>query len=259
MSLLEGFRFTAGTSAIHRLDPRVKLFMSLFILVIAAVYFEILPLAVLLLLQIPLAVSARVLRRWLKTLKASLFLSTFVFAINIVVYYLQGTYSLSPTDVALALSFAFRVVVFFSSFSIFFLTTTPDEIAMTLTSWKVPYAYTFAFITAIRFVPVLAEELQSIIDAQKSRGLELEGGRITNRVRKMIPVLVPLFINVIRRAMELAEAMEVKCFGVSKKRTYLRELEMRARDYVFLVAVFLLFFVGIYYKLVGTVPFFVGF
>lgn len=229
--------------------------MSLFILIIAAIYFEILPLAILMTLQFPLALSARVLRRWLKTLKASLFLSGFVFVVNIVVYYLQASYTLSTSDLVLALSFAFRVVVFFSSFSIFFLTTTPDELAMTLTSWRVPYAYTFAFITAIRFVPVLAEELQSIIDAQKSRGLELEGGRITNRVRKMIPVLVPLFINVIRRAMELAEAMEVKCFGVSKRRTYLRELQMRARDFIFLVFVVLLFLIGVYYKLVGTVPF----
>ncbi|MEM3053342.1 MAG: energy-coupling factor transporter transmembrane component T, partial [Candidatus Caldarchaeum sp.] len=112
----------------------------------------------------------------------------------------------------------------------------------------------FAFVSAIRFTPVMAEELQIVLDAQRARGLEVDKGPFTKRIRNLIPVLVPLLVNVIRRSYELAEAMEVKCFGASRKRTSLKQLNMRRKDIFFLVVVLILFSVGVSVKLLGLEP-----
>jgi len=117
---------------------------------------------------------------------------------------------------------------------------------MTFTKLRIPYMYSFAFISAIRFTPILAEELQTIMDAQRSRGLELDRGNPIKRIRRYIPILVPLIVNVLRRSYELAEAMEVKCFGASKKRTFLRELKMKPRDYIVLAITLLSLAFAIY-------------
>ncbi|RLG08659.1 MAG: hypothetical protein DRN68_03220, partial [Thaumarchaeota archaeon] len=148
---------------------------------------------------------------------------------------------------------AYRLIALLASFSIFFLTTTPEEIGMTLTKLKIPYMYVFAFISAIRFTPILAEELQTIMDSQRSRGLELDKGNPLTRLRRYIPILVPLIVNVLRRSYELAEAMEVKCFGASKKRTYLKELKLRPKDLIVIILTLISISISIYFKFINPI------
>ena len=114
---------------------------------------------------------------------------------------------------------------------------------------RIPYEFNFAFITAIRFVPVLADEAQSIMDAQRSRGLELDKGSFLNKIRKYIPILLPLIINSIRRSLDLAEAMESRAFGATRDRTNLFELVMGGRDYAVLVISLVILAALIYMKL----------
>jgi len=135
-----------------------------------------------------------------------------------------------------------------TSFSIFFLTTSPDSLSLALEKAKVPYEFNFAFITAIRFVPVLADEAQTIIDAQRSRGLELDKGGFLTRIRKYIPILLPLIINSIRRSLELAEAMESRGFGTTKNRTNLFELKMEKLDWIVLAISLLTLAIVLYVK-----------
>jgi energy-coupling factor transport system permease protein len=130
----------------------------------------------------------------------------------------------------------FRFIVLVESFSMFFLTTSPDLLGLALEQSHVPYEFCFAFTTAVRFVPVLAEEAQTIMDAQKSRGLELERGNFLKRIRNYIPILIPLIVSAIRRSLELAEAMESRAWGASEKRTNLYVLKLRRHD-VALVAI----------------------
>jgi energy-coupling factor transport system permease protein len=99
----------------------------------------------------------------------------------------------------------------------------------------VPYEIVFAFTTAVRFVPVLAEEAQTIMDAQKARGLELERGNFLKRIRNYIPILIPLIVSAIRRSLELAEAMESRAWGATKKRTNLYTLKMHKGDIALIV------------------------
>jgi energy-coupling factor transport system permease protein len=101
-------------------------------------------------------------------------------------------------------------------------------------------------------VPVLADEAQTIMDAQRSRGLELDKGGFLSRIRKYIPVLLPLIINSIRRSLELAEAMESRAFGATKDRTNLYELKMSTRDYVALILVLASIIIAVYVRIYLT-------
>lgn len=241
MSLLEGLRFSRGSTSVHNLDPRVKFFMTTVIFAAAIMFMHMVPLLVIFLMQVPIVVVGRIEREWAKTLKGGLFLAVIIFATNLLSFYFFQGRHLTSDMVEFALSLTLRFLVLITSFSIFFLTTSPDKLSLALERARIPFEFNFAFITAIRFVPVLADEAQSIIDAQRSRGLELERGNFLARIRKYIPILLPLIINSIRRSLELAEAMESRAFGASEKRTNFYELEMNRKDYtVFAVSVFAL-------------------
>ena len=234
MSLLEGLRFSRGTTPLHNLDPRVKFFMTAVIFVTAILFMSLIPLLVILLMQVPIVLVGKIEREWAKTLKGGLFLAVIIFATNLLSFYFFRGRHLTSEMVEFALSLTLRFIALMTSFSIFFLTTSPDKLSLALDKAGIPYEFNFAFITAIRFVPVLADEAQSIIDAQRSRGLELEKGNFLARIRKYIPILLPLIINSIRRSLELAEAMESRAFGAVRRRTNLYTLKMNSRDYVVL-------------------------
>ncbi|RJS67953.1 energy-coupling factor transporter transmembrane protein EcfT [Candidatus Bathyarchaeota archaeon] len=118
----------------------------------------------------------------------------------------------------------------------------------------IPYDVCFAFTTAVRFVPVLAEEAQTIIDAQRARGLELEKGNFMSRVRKYIPILIPLIVSAIRRSLELAEAMESRAWGANPKRTSLYVLKIGRGDYYLLAASILMLAVSLYVWFYVPIP-----
>ena len=245
-TLLQGLQFQPGTSVIHRLDPRVKLLISTTLLITSLLYLEIVVTSLVIAVELILSTISGTVRRWAKTVYGALPLIILIFLMNYLVRsFSEGSYY-DPNVIYVSFATAYRLIAFLASFSIFFLTTTPEELGMTFTKLRIPYMYSFAFISAIRFTPILAEELQTIMDAQRSRGLELDRGNPIKRIRRYIPILVPLIVNVLRRSYELAEAMEVKCFGASKKRTFLRELEMKPRDYIVLAITLLSLAFAIY-------------
>lgn len=236
MKAFEGLRFRRVSSPIHRLDPRTKFIVSFVVFTVAVLFTELTPLIALFLLQVPIILTAKVAKQWLESLKGALFLGGMIFVMNLVVGY--------ALIYSAAMSFRFLTLV--GSFSWFFLTTSPDDLGLALERSKVPYELCFAFTTAVRFVPVLADEAQTIIDAQRSRGLELDRGDVLKRIRNYIPILIPLIVNAIRRSLELAEAMESRAFGSEVKRTSLYVLEMRVFDYVFIILAAVLLFVALY-------------
>jgi energy-coupling factor transport system permease protein len=147
-----------------------------------------------------------------------------------------------------------RFLVLVESFSVFFLTTSPDHLGLALEQSHVPYEFCFAFTTAVRFVPVLADEAQIIMDAQKARGLELERGNFLKRVRNYIPILIPLIVGAIRRSLELAEAMESRAWGASEKRTNLYVLKLKNTDYLLAFGSVLMLIFAVYVWLYVPVP-----
>ena len=234
VSVFDGLKFRKVYSPIHNLDPRAKFVYVLSVFVTAILFGEILPLLALFLLQIPFVLLAGVQREWLRSLRGALFLATFIFFTNILFRWLAAGYNFLPTDIEFSLAMTLRFVVLVESFSVFFLTTSPDLLGLALEHSHVPYEFSFAFTTAVRFVPVLAEEAQTIMDAQKARGLELEKGGFMKRIRNYVPILIPLIVSAIRRSLELAEAMESRAWGAVKKRTNLYGLTLHRGDAVLL-------------------------
>jgi energy-coupling factor transport system permease protein len=230
---------------------------------IAAIIFgSIFPLLVLFVLQIPFVLLARVQRQWLRSLRGAMFLAFFIFILNVAGNFFTQGYTLTAANWENAASMTLRFVVLVESFSVFFLTTSPDHLGLALEQSRVPYEFSFAFTTAVRFVPVLAEEAQTIMDAQKARGLELEKGNFMKRIRNYIPILIPLIVSAIRRSLELAEAMESRAWGATKKRTNLYALKLRRGDYALLAIIVGLLVVTAYVFLsvpIPTVRSFLGF
>ena len=116
-----------------------------------------------------------------------------------------------------------------------------------------PNALSFTFTTAVRLVPTLAVDAQTVVDAQRSRGLELDKGNLLKRVRNYIPILIPLLLIAIRRSLELAEALESRGFPGKENRTSLFQLKLRPVDYsiiaVSLAIIGISFWVYFHYKI----------
>jgi energy-coupling factor transport system permease protein len=254
MSVFDGLKFRRVSSPIHNLDPRIKFAYVIAVFIAAILFGELLPLIALFLLQIPFVLLARVQKQWLRSLRGATFLAAFIFLVNIVTKYFTAGYALTATNIEFSAAMTLRFVVLVESFSVFFLTTSPDHLGLALEQTHVPYEFSFAFTTAVRFVPVLAEEAQTIMDAQKARGLELEKGNLLKRIRNYVPVLIPLIVSAIRRSLELAEAMESRAWGATKKRTNLYALRLHKGDIALLVVTFCVLLVSIYVRLYLTVP-----
>lgn len=234
MSIFDGLKFRKVSSPIHDLDPRIKFVYVLIVFVAAIIFPKLLPLLILFLIQIPFVLLAHVQKQWIRSLRAAALLAVFIFAINVLTSYFINTsefLATYPLVIENAIVMTLRFVVLIESFSVFFLTTSPDHLGLALENSRMPYEFAFAFTTAVRFVPVLAEEAQTIMDAQKARGLEMEKGNLMKRIRNYIPVLIPLIVSAIRRSLELAEAMESRAWGATKKRTNLYLLKLHKGDY----------------------------
>lgn len=254
MSVFDGLKFRKVHSPIHDLDPRIKFGYVIIVFVAAIIFTEILPLVALFLLQIPFVLTARVTRNWMRSMRGAAFLATVIFLTNFVFSFIGAGYVVLASNLENTVALTLRFVVLVESFSVFFLTTSPDHLGLALEQTRVPYELVFAFTTAVRFVPVLAEEAQTIMDAQKARGLELERGNFLKRIRNYIPILIPLIVSAIRRSLELAEAMESRAWGATKKRTNLYALQLHKGDFALLAITVGILSLAIYVRLYVAVP-----
>ena len=254
MSMFDGFKFRSVSSPIHQMDPRAK-FVYVCVLFAAAVMFSnLIPLLVLFLIQTPLVFIAKVQKEWARSMKGSAMFAIIIFAMNLLSLYFYSGYETFASILERSLAMTVRFIVLIQTFSVFFLTTSPDLLGLALEQSRVPYELCFAFTTAVRFVPVLAEEAQTIMDAQKARGLELEGGNFLKRVRNYIPILIPLIVNAIRRSLELAETMESRAWGANKNRTNLYVLKMGKNDILLILASLLILVVSLYVSMYVQIP-----
>jgi energy-coupling factor transport system permease protein len=252
--VLDGLKFRHVSSPIHEIDPRVKFVISCIIFSVTLLYIELIPLMLLFTIQLPLVYFARVFREWSRSIRGSLLLMVMIFVLNLLFGYLSSGYQITSNTITYSVATSVRFLTLVSSFSIFFLTTSPDDLGLAMQQARIPYDFCFAFTTAVRFVPVLADEAQNIMDAQRSRGLELDKGSFLSRVRKYIPILIPLIVGAIRRSLEMAEAMESRAFGAKDTRTNLHQLEMKSRDWVILmISLFALIF-SVYVRYCITIP-----
>ncbi len=236
MWLSGGFIFRRGTSVYHRLDPRVKLLVSVLLFATTLLVRSVYELAGVLAFMIAVSAVAKVLRRVGRTMVFTGTFSAFIFVLNF----------LFTGNVVTSLLYAVRFVAIVVSTSLFFITTSPDELEQVMKTFRLPRDVVFAFVTAVRFIPVMLLDTIQIMDAQKSRGLELEKGNIFRRVRNMIPILIPLVVNSVVRSGELAEAMESRAYGAVPRPTSLLEYRSSLADRAVAVAAVVAFFAAAY-------------
>ncbi|MHA1916912.1 MAG: energy-coupling factor transporter transmembrane component T family protein [Candidatus Ranarchaeia archaeon] len=229
MAMLQAFKYKAKGTFIHELDPRTKLLFTVVFSFIAMIFYEIVPLLIMFTISILLIFSAKCGREWIMSLKGLSSLLVFIIVIN---YFFR--------TLNFALAMGFRLLVLSSIFSLFFLTVHPDDLAQSLIQLHAPFDLAFAMSMATRYVPTLAMEAETIMDSQKSRGLELEKGNLIKKIKNFVPILVPLIINSIRRALSIAESLESRCFGITTKRTYYNVLKLKKKDYVIIIMTILI-------------------
>ena len=182
----------------------------------------------------------------LRAVKGVVFLVIFTAALNILFYNGETVYAewwvITITKEGLIFSafLALRLALLVVCSSLLTYTTTPvsltDGVESLLTplKWiKVPvHALALVMSIALRFIPILMDETERIKNAQKARGADFESGNIFKRVRAMIPILVPLLLSAFRRADELGDAMDARCYTGGNKRTKYKKLRFGWRDLV---------------------------
>jgi energy-coupling factor transport system permease protein len=235
--MFSAFEFKRKDTYIHNLDPRTKMFMTLIFMTVALLFTSIVPLLITFIATLIPVLLAKSVKEWLSSLKGTTMLLVFILVINSFV-----------RDLNFAVAMVLRLIVLITAFSAFFLTTHPDDLAQALIQMKVPFDFAFALSMATRYVPTLAREAQTIMDAQMSRGLELQRGGLTQKIRNLIPLIIPLIVNSVRRAMSIAESLESRAFGAIKKRTYLYQLKLTKGDFLFLCFLIMYFVTMIYLK-----------
>ena len=244
MRVFEGFKFTKMDTPLHNMDPRAKFTIIVEIFILALIFTELLPLIIIFLAQTPLAFFSKCMRRWAGSLRGAAYLAILIFTMNFI----------TGVSLTVAASMTLRFLSLISSFSLFFMTTSPDDLGLALEEVNVPYYLTFTFTTAVRLVPTIAVDAQTVIDAQKSRGLELEKGNLLKRIKNHIPILIPLIVTAIRRSMEMAEALESRGFGAVPKREPMIKLKPKLSDYLAVVATTSMTVLGIYAKYYLSLP-----
>lgn len=223
-SISDIFKYESIDSVIHRLDPRGKLIAVGIYLVATALLNNI---AILLILAIPIAIQLILGKALKKVGKGFFALAPFLALIFILNY-------LALRDVYMSLIPVIRFTLFLIIIDIFFLTTDPDDFALTLEALHLPLIISLSFTLALRFIPTIAQQVNEIIEAQISRGLRLDQGNFLKRLKNYIPVLVPVIILSIKRSIEVAESLEIRGVDPEAKRvsyTYLR-LTKKDAEYV---------------------------
>ena len=222
LKVFDGFKFAKLPTPIHMMDPRAKFIMTIGIFSVALLFSNIYALMAIFFAQFPIVYAAKTWKKWAASMRAGLLLAVLIFVMNFVF----------GSTLVFSAAMTLRFVSLMSAFSIFFMTTSPDDLGLALEQVHVPYTLSFTFTTAVRLVPTMALDAQTVIDAQRSRGLELDKGNFMKRIRNYIPILIPLIVSAIRRSIELAEALESRGFGASPNRQPLIVLRMKPTDYV---------------------------
>ncbi len=234
-------------SIIHRLDPRVK-FIWTFVYIITlffidSIWMYVVPFTVLAIGYKLSKVPFKYAFRGLKGVVVILIMTVVLDIIFTPGHVLWNIWKISITreGIDIGCSMGLRLIFLVTGSSLMTYTTTPNELAKALESIMKPLTYVkvpvhdvaTAITIALRFIPVFSDETDRLIEAQKARGADFESGNIFVRLKKLIPLIVPLFISAIKRSNELAMAMDARCYNSGNKRTQLRPLKYQNRDFIF--------------------------
>lgn len=238
-------QYFPGDSFLHRLDPRMKLIITLALIVLVFFVKGLIGYALLYGLIIGCAAFSRISPKFLiKGMKPILFIIALTFVLNALfasgdtVWLSWGFLTITREGVTNAVFMALRLVFLMICTQLMTLTTSPIALTDALERLMKPLkkigfpAHELAMMMsiALRFIPTLLEETDKIMKAQSARGADFETGNLLRRAKAMVPLLVPLFVSAFRRADELALAMEARCYHGGRNRTRMKQLHMSRLD-----------------------------
>ena len=239
-------QYFPGHSPVHRMDPRMKLILTIFYIVILFVVsnpFGFIP--AVLFLGFAYGVSKIPVKMIAKSIKPILPIIIFTGVLNLLfidgenVLFAAGPIHITVQGIYTSLKMALRLVLLIAGTSLMTYTTSPisltDAIEQLLSPLKKVHfpAHELAMMMsiALRFIPTLVEETDKIMSAQKARGADMESGGLIQRAKALIPIMIPLFISAFRRAEELALAMECRCYHGGEGRTRMKQLRYTGVDF----------------------------
>lgn len=237
-------QYFPGTSPIHKLDPRMKIVLTVAYIILLFTAQNAVGLAVgVLFLVLVYGISKIPPVMILRSLKPVVPIIVFTSVLNM--FFIDGRVlfqwwilKLTAEGVKTAVFMSVRIVCLIAGTSLLTYTTSPialtdgiERLCNPLKRFKLPVHELAMMMTiALRFIPTLIEETDKIMSAQKARGADLESGGLMQRARALIPILIPLFVSAFRRADELALAMECRCYRGGEGRTRMKQLKIHPRD-----------------------------
>ena len=252
-------QYFPGDTVIHRLDPRTKLIGT--VVFIAALFCAkswgsyAVVIAFLALVMLLSRIGPKAV---LKGLKPLLYIILFTAILNLFfsggdVIWQFHFLKITRQGLVTAVYMLLRVVLLVAGTFLLTYTTSPlaitdglEQLLSPLKKLHVPvYEFSLLMSLALRFIPTLIEDTDRIMSAQKSRGAEFDTGRLTDRAKALLPLLIPLFVSAFRRSEELATAMECRCFNGSEGRSRMKQLSMKSCDWAALVILLALLIVVI--------------
>ena len=248
-------QFFPGNSILHKLDPRIKLILTILFIALVFLASGVLSYILVLLFTALIVIISKIpFKTIVKSLKPIVFILIFTSFLNIFwtvgenLVFSFGIIKIYREGIEFAVLMVIRIVSLLTGTSVI-LTYTTSPIMLTdglerllspLKYLKVPvHEFSLMMTIALRFIPTLIDETDKIMNAQKSRGADFSTGSIIDRAKSLIPVLIPLFISSFRRADELATAMECRCYNGGENRTKMNTPKLTLLD-ILVVAVFIL-------------------
>lgn len=242
-------------SFLHRLDPRFKIIFTIALIVgmflcntvLSFAFAFIVILALIFLSKIPILTYLKNLKPLIPIILLTVILNLiYVPGKNVVLSF--WVIKITTEGITTALFVALRIVglVIITSFLTY--TTTPTSVTSAIESllkwlkvFKIDiHIFAMMMTIALRFIPTLIDEINKIVNAQKARGADFDSGNIIKKIKAMVPVLIPLFISSFRRAYELANAMESRCYNGGHGRTKLKTMQITYKDFVSLIFVIII-------------------
>lgn len=238
-------QYYKADSVLHKLDARVKLLGTLLFVITLFFPKSLLSLGIAtVFLAFTIKLSKVPFSMMIRGVKPLFVIICFSAIINMIsvggeVLIKLGPVSITKQGLWMAFYLVIRLVYLVIGSSVMTFTTTPNQLTdglekgfRFLKKVHIPvHEIAMMMSIALRFIPILTEELDKIMKAQMSRGVDFESGNILERGKKLIPVLVPLFIAAIRRASDLAMAMDARCYNGGEGKTRLHPLVYKKQDY----------------------------
>ena len=251
-------QYFPANSVIHRADPRVKILLTVAVIVILFLASGFVALGICAAFCILLILLTKIpVKMYLKNLKAIWAVLLLTAALN--VFYITGErdplfkwkfISIYTEGIERAVFIAVRIFLLIIISSALTYTTSPTELTDAIERLLSPlkliglggavHVFAMMMSIALRFIPTLIEETDKIMSAQKARGAEMDSGNLIKRIKAMLPIMIPLLFSSVRRAYDLAEAMECRCYNGGAGKTKMKQLHLALRDFALVFGVIIL-------------------